>query len=98
DYPFAWLGILAEAPPPERELIYVHHKRGFALCSMRSPVISRLYLQCTPYEDIANWPDERIWQELQLRLAGACQLTEGNVLQKGITPVRSFVIEPMQHG
>jgi p-hydroxybenzoate 3-monooxygenase len=99
-YPFAWLGILAEAPPSSRELIYAHHQRGFALLSMRSPTISRLYLQCAPDEDIANWPDERIWQELHTRLevVKGWKLTEGPVLQKGITGMRSFVVEPMQHG
>jgi len=99
-YPFAWLGILAGAPPSSRELIYAHHQRGFALLSMRSPTISRLYLQCAPDEDIANWPDERIWQELHTRLevVKGWKLTEGPVLQKGITGMRSFVVEPMQHG
>ena len=99
-YPFAWLGILAEAPPSSRELIYAHHGRGFALLSMRSPTISRLYLQCAPDEDIANWPDERIWQELHTRLemVEGWKLTEGPVLQKGITGMRSFVVEPMQYG
>jgi len=98
-YPFAWLGILAEAPPSSDELIYAYHDRGFALLSMRSPQISRLYLQCANDEDIQNWPDERIWQELHTRLA--CQgwrLTEGPILQKGITGMRSFVVEPMQYG
>jgi p-hydroxybenzoate 3-monooxygenase len=98
DYPFAWLGILAEAPPPERELIYAFHARGFALCSMRSPTLSRLYLQCSPDEDPNEWPDDRIWQELRARLDGTRALTEGKILQKGITPMRSFVAEPMQHG
>jgi len=99
-YPFAWLGILAEAPPSSRELIYAHHQRGFALLSMRSPTISRLYLQCAPDEDITNWPDERIWQELHTRLevVKGWKLTEGPVLQKGITGMRSFVVEPMQYG
>jgi p-hydroxybenzoate 3-monooxygenase len=99
-YPFAWLGILAEAPPSSRELIYAHHERGFALLSMRSPSISRLYLQCAPDEDLANWPDERIWQELHTRLevVKGWKLTEGPVLQKGITGMRSFVVEPMQFG
>jgi p-hydroxybenzoate 3-monooxygenase len=97
-YPFAWLGILAEAPPPERELIYAFHARGFALCSMRSPTVSRLYLQCAPDEDLNEWPDDRIWQELRTRLAGTRALTVGKILQKGITPMRSFVAEPMQHG
>ena len=98
-YPFAWLGILAEAPPSSHELIYAHHERGFALLSMRTPQLSRLYLQCDPEEDIAAWPDERIWQELQIRLAAKnWTLTEGPVLQKGITGMRSFVVEPMQYG
>jgi len=98
-YPFAWLGILAEAPPSSDELIYAHHSRGFALLSMRTPQLSRLYLQCEPDEDIARWPDERIWHELQIRLAAKdWKLTEGQVLQKGITGMRSFVVEPMQHG
>jgi p-hydroxybenzoate 3-monooxygenase len=99
-YPFAWLGILAEAPPSSQELIYAHHERGFALLSMRSPTISRLYLQCAPDEDIANWPDERIWRELHTRMevVEGWKLTEGPVLQKGITGMRSFVVEPMQYG
>lgn len=100
DYPFGWLGILAQAPPSSHELIYAHHERGFALLSMRSPDISRLYLQCQPDEDIAAWPDERIWEELHKRLATAdgWKLAEGPVLQKGVTGMRSFVIEPMQFG
>ena len=98
EYPFAWLGILAKAPPPERELIYAFHQRGFALCSMRSPVLSRLYLQCRPDEDLDTWPDARIWDELRIRLDGTRALTEGEVLQKGVTPMRSFVAEPMQRG
>ena len=99
-YPFAWLGILAEAAPSSQELIYAHHERGFALLSMRSPRISRLYLQCAPDEDVANWPDERVWQELRARLevVEGWKLTEGPVLQKGITGMRSFVTEPMQYG
>ncbi len=99
-YPFAWLGVLAQAPPASDELIYARHDSGFALQSMRSPEITRLYLQCRPDEDIANWPDDRIWAELQLRLGigGDWRLAEGPVLQKGITPMRSFVAEPMQHG
>jgi p-hydroxybenzoate 3-monooxygenase len=98
EYPFAWLGILAEAPPPEREIVYAFHERGFALCSMRSPTLSRLYLQCAPDEDLAQWSDERIWQELRTRLGETRALSEGKILQKGITPMRSFVVEPMQHG
>ncbi|HSA79935.1 MAG TPA: 4-hydroxybenzoate 3-monooxygenase, partial [Geminicoccaceae bacterium] len=81
-YPFAWLGILAAAPPSSEELIYARHERGFALHSMRSPELTRLYLQCDPDDDIANWPDERIWQELHTRLGveGDWRLTEGPVL------------------
>lgn len=99
EYPFGWLGILAEAPPSSEELIYTYHERGFALLSMRSPQISRLYLQCAPDEDIALWSDDRIWQELHLRLAASgWSLTEGTILQKGVTGMRSFVVEPMQYG
>jgi p-hydroxybenzoate 3-monooxygenase len=98
DYPFGWLGILTESPPPEHELIYSHTDRGFALYSMRSPSVSRLYLQCDPDEDIDTWPDARIWDELHKRLGGARRLIEGTVLQKGVTSMRSFVAEPMQHG
>ncbi|HTX16943.1 MAG TPA: 4-hydroxybenzoate 3-monooxygenase [Candidatus Baltobacteraceae bacterium] len=100
-YPFGWLGILAEAPPSSDELIYAYHERGFALLSMRSPEISRLYIQCAPNEDIEKWPDQRIWGELHKRLAtadGKWNLTEGPILQKGVTGMRSFVVEPMQHG
>jgi p-hydroxybenzoate 3-monooxygenase len=99
-YPFAWLGILAQAPPSSRELIYAYHERGFALLSMRSMEIGRLYLQVPPEEEINNWPDDRIWRELQVRFATDedWRLTEGPILQKGITPMRSFVVEPMQHG
>ncbi len=99
-FPFAWLGILAAAPPSSEELIYCYHERGFALHSMRTPEITRLYLQCAPDEDLALWPDERIWQELQRRLStrDGSKLTEGPVLQKGVTGMRSFVAEPMQHG
>jgi p-hydroxybenzoate 3-monooxygenase len=100
DYPFGWLGILAQAPPSSHELIYASHDRGFALLSMRSPEISRLYLQCEPDEDLALWPDERIWQELHKRLEtkDGWQLTEGPIIQKGVTGMRSFVTEPMQFG
>jgi len=99
-YPFAWLGILAQVAPSSEELIYAHHERGFALLSMRSPQVSRLYLQCEPEENLANWPDERIWEELQLRLHDNhdWKLKEGPVLQKSITGMRSFVVEPMQFG
>jgi p-hydroxybenzoate 3-monooxygenase len=99
-YPFAWLGILARVPPASQELIYTYHQRGFALLSMRSPEISRLYLQCAPDEDINNWPDEKIWEELRTRMAtrDGFVLKDGPILQKGITPMRSFVAEPMQFG
>jgi p-hydroxybenzoate 3-monooxygenase len=99
-YPFAWLGILADAPPTRDELIYAHHERGFALYSMRSSRITRLYLQVTPDEDIEAWPDERIWRELHTRLEidRSWTLDEGPVLEKGITGMRSFVVEPMQFG
>jgi p-hydroxybenzoate 3-monooxygenase len=100
EYPFGWLGILAEAAPASEELIYAHHERGFALLSMRSPTLSRLYLQCAPDEDIAHWPDDRIWRELETRLAtdAGFRLASGPILQKGITAMRSFVVEPMQYG
>jgi p-hydroxybenzoate 3-monooxygenase len=100
NYPFGWLGILAEAPPASHELIYANHERGFALLSMRSPKISRLYLQCKPEEDLNEWPDERIWDELQSRFAtyDGFTLTRGPVIQKGVTGMRSFVVEPMQYG
>ncbi|HEY2860251.1 MAG TPA: 4-hydroxybenzoate 3-monooxygenase [Terracidiphilus sp.] len=99
-YPFAWLGILAEAAPSQHELVYMLHDRGFALYSMRSPAVTRLYLQCAPDENIANWPDERIWSELELRLAShdGWKPARGNVIQKGITGMRSFVAEPLQYG
>jgi p-hydroxybenzoate 3-monooxygenase len=99
-YPFAWLGILAAAPPTHDELIYAYHERGFALYSMRSSEITRLYIQVSPDEDIANWPDQRIWSELHTRLEtdDGWKLREGRVLEKGITGMRSFVAEPMQHG
>jgi len=99
-FPFAWLGILAAAPPSSEELIYCYHERGFALHSMRSPEITRLYFQCAPDEDLAKWSDEKIWAELQTRLAtqGGNKLTEGEILQKGVTGMRSFVADPMQHG
>ncbi len=99
-YPFAWLGILAEARPSSDELIYAYHEHGFALHSMRSAEITRLYLQCAPDEDLNKWPDGKIWDELQLRLAAGqgWKLNQGAILQKGITEMRSFVVEPMQFG
>jgi p-hydroxybenzoate 3-monooxygenase len=98
EYPFGWLGILSQSPPPEHELIYSYNERGFALYSQRSANLARLYAQCDPEDDIENWPDTRIWQELQARLGKTRTLIEGKILQKGITPMRSFVIEPMQYG
>ncbi len=101
DYPFAWLGILAQAPPSSEELIYAYHDRGFALHSMRSPEITRLYLQVRPDEPLEEWPDERIWTELRTRLArrdGAWALADGPILEKGITAMRSFVMDPMRYG
>jgi p-hydroxybenzoate 3-monooxygenase len=99
-YPFAWLGILADAPPVCDELIYSHTDRGFALFSQRSPAVQRYYLQCTPDEDIDEWSDTRIWHELQARLQGEDppELIEGVITQKGVTAMRSFVTEPMQYG
>ena len=99
-YPFAWLGILAQTPPVSDELIYCHHERGFALFSMRSPSLSRLYIQCAPDEHPDEWPDERIWDELRLRLGGdaAEALESGPSLEKGVTPMRSFVAQPMRFG
>lgn len=97
-YPFGWLGILSESPPPEKELIYAFHPNGFALYSMRGPNLSRLYIQCAPDENIDEWPDARIWEQLHLRLGGTRKLAEGKILQKGVTPMRSFVAEPMRFG
>jgi p-hydroxybenzoate 3-monooxygenase len=101
EYPFGWLGILAQVPPSTEELIYAFHAdRGFALHSMRSLELSRLYIQVDPADDIDNWSDERIWEELHARFAtdDGWELHEGPVLEKGITPMRSFVAEPMRHG
>jgi p-hydroxybenzoate 3-monooxygenase len=99
EYPYGWLGILAAVGPSSDELVYAHHERGFALLSMRSPELSRLYLQCAPDEDLGAWPDERVWAELQTRLAvPGWTLHEGPVLEKGVTPMRSFVAEPMRWG
>jgi p-hydroxybenzoate 3-monooxygenase len=99
DYPFGWLGILADAVPASHEVIYARHDNGFALLSMRSPSVSRLYLQCAPDEDIGQWSDARIWAELQTRLGReGFRLNEGPITQKGVTPMRSFVCEPMQSG
>jgi p-hydroxybenzoate 3-monooxygenase len=98
-YPYSWLGILAGVPPSSDELIYSHHPRGFALHSLRSLQLSRLYLQVPPETDIADWPDDRIWAELQTRLGlPGWDLKEGPVLEKGITSMRSYVSEPMRCG
>jgi p-hydroxybenzoate 3-monooxygenase len=98
-YQFGWLGILAEAAPATDELIYAWHEHGFALYSMRSPSISRLYIQVPLDEQIERWPDDRIWEELQLRQASeGWRVREGPILEKGITPMRSFVCDPMQYG
>jgi p-hydroxybenzoate 3-monooxygenase len=100
DYPFAWLGILAEVAPSTEELIYAPHERGFALHSLRSPELSRLYVQCDPEDSLDAWPDDRIWEELHLRLArdDGWTLKEGPLVEKAIAPLRSFVATPMQYG
>ncbi|WP_412515284.1 4-hydroxybenzoate 3-monooxygenase [Actinomadura madurae] len=100
DYPFAWLGVLADVPPSTFELIYACHERGFALHSMRSSKVSRFYLQVTADEDLADWPDDRIWRELRVRLGtdDGWTLAEGAITKKSITAMRSFVVEPMQYG
>ena len=99
-YPFGWLGILAESPPVNHELIYNHHDRGFSLYAMRAPMITRAYLQCDPAEDANKWSDEEIWAELKRRLGpeGETRLTTGRIIEKGVTAMRSFVVEPMQFG
>ncbi|PRE70925.1 4-hydroxybenzoate 3-monooxygenase [Burkholderia multivorans] len=99
-YPFAWLGILADAAPSLDELVYAHHERGFALFSMRSPTVTRLYLQCRPDEDLGDWSDARIWDELHTRFSNdtGWTPTEGRITQKSVTPMRSFVSETMQYG
>jgi p-hydroxybenzoate 3-monooxygenase len=99
EYPFGWLGILAAVAPSNDELVYAHHERGFALLSLRSPELSRLYIQCRPDEDLGRWPDDRIWEELQIRLGvEGWTLAEGPILEKGVTGMRSYVCEPMRHG
>ena len=94
-YPFGWLGILAEARPATEELIYAWHEHGFALYSMRSPTVSRLYLQVPADEDLEAWPDDRVWEELERRLG---TVNRGRVLDKGVTPMRCVVTTPMQFG
>ncbi|HUK94022.1 MAG TPA: 4-hydroxybenzoate 3-monooxygenase [Gaiellaceae bacterium] len=99
DYPFGWLGILAEVAPSNDELVYAHNASGFALLSLRSPTLSRLYIQCEPDEDVEQWSDDKIWAELQNRLGiDGWTLHEGPILEKGVTGMRSFVAEPMQFG
>jgi p-hydroxybenzoate 3-monooxygenase len=99
DYPFGWLGILADVAPSHDEVVYAHTEGGFALLSMRSPSVSRLYLQCEPDENLDEWPDDRIWAELHRRLGvEGWTLHEGPILEKGVTGMRSFVAEPMQYG
>ena len=99
-YPFGWFGILVQGPPSTDELIYTLHDRGFALVSTRSPEVQRLYFQCDPQDDVEVWPDERIWDELSTRLAthDGWELAGGQIFQKDIVQMRSFVCEPMQHG
>ena len=97
-YPFAWLGILSRSRPVSEELIYARHEEGFALATMRSNTVSRLYLQCAPDEDLAGWSDARIWDALHRRLGCGAELEEGEIFQKGVTPMRSFVCETMRHG
>jgi p-hydroxybenzoate 3-monooxygenase len=98
-YPFAWFGILAEAPPSSDELIYAHSDRGFALISTRSPSVQRLYFQCDPATDPGDWPDDRIWEELQARVGTAgATIQSGKIFAKGVLQFRSFVCEPMQYG
>ncbi|MEV6029550.1 4-hydroxybenzoate 3-monooxygenase [Nonomuraea sp. NPDC052116] len=100
DYPFAWLGILARVAPSSEELIYTRTERGFALHSMRSPTVSRFYLQVPADARVEDWPDERIWDELKARLESVpgFTLTTGEIMEKGVTPMRAFVAEPMQYG
>jgi p-hydroxybenzoate 3-monooxygenase len=100
EYQIGWLGMLVEAPPSSKELIYARHENGFALVSTRSPQLQRLYVQCDPHDDVAAWPDERIWDELDTRLAtrDGWELIRGRISQKCIVSMRSFVAEPMQYG
>ncbi|MFK7949003.1 MAG: 4-hydroxybenzoate 3-monooxygenase [Saprospiraceae bacterium] len=99
EYPFSWLGILAETPPSSDELIYAFHRRGFALLSYRSPTVSRLYIQVPNDDHIDNWPDDKLWDELDIRLGTKnWTLNRGPIIQKGITPMRSYMIDQMQHG
>jgi p-hydroxybenzoate 3-monooxygenase len=98
-YPFAWFGILVEAPPSSHELIYSRHERGFALISTRSPAVQRLYFQCDPADTVDNWSDDRIWAELHARVDGEdAEVKEGRIFQKDVLQFRSLVVEPMQYG
>ena len=99
-YPFGWLGILSETPPVDKELIYAHSERGFALCSMRHSLLSRYYVQCDIDDGVEDWPDERFWAELRARLPGevAERLVTGASIEKSLTPLRSFVAEPLRYG
>jgi p-hydroxybenzoate 3-monooxygenase len=99
-YPFGWMGVLSETPPVSHELIYARHPRGFALCSMRNPMLSRYYVQCTADTDAASWSDDRFWDELRLRIPteAADSLVTGPSIEKSVTPLRSYVAEPMQWG
>lgn len=99
-YPFGWLGILSETPPVDDELIYANHPRGFALCSMRNPMLSRYYLQCPAEDEAGAWSDDRFWDEMSRRLPAeaAASLVTGPSIEKSITPLRSFVSEPLRHG
>ena len=99
EYPFGWLGILAAVAPSIDELVYSGHERGFALLSLRTPELSRYYIQCAPDEDVEQWSDDEIWAELQARVGlEGWTLEEGPILEKGVTGMRSYVVEPMQHG
>ena len=99
EYPFGWLGILAAVAPSIDELVYSGHERGFALLSLRTPELSRYYIQCAPDEDVERWSDDEIWAELQARVGlEGWTLEEGPILEKGVTGMRSYVVEPMQHG
>jgi p-hydroxybenzoate 3-monooxygenase len=99
-YPFGWLGILSQTPPIDKELIYAHSERGFALCSMRHSLLSRYYVQCAIDDGVDDWPDERFWAELSGRLPGdvAGRLVTGPSIEKSLTPLRSFVAEPLRYG
>jgi len=99
-YPFGWLGVLADVPPVSHELIYVHHERGFALCSQRSKVRSRYYVQCSLDDQVSQWSDDAFWDELKRRLPAdtAAQLVTGSSIEKSIAPLRSFVAEPLRFG